>query len=166
MMFLRRVFPTASAAGLALAASLVFSNVILGAPASETALSVAKVRAGTRTFTFRDGGSACFKGSRTGRYAVDIGSNIHYFALTVLGRAKPGRYRIPGEHVFGDNAPIWRRAGEDGTRRIWGLVRGTLTVAPGLKHGTFSGRAFEVTGGPTILASGSWSCARVVLVAD
>ena len=165
MIFLRRVVPGASAVGIVLAASLVFSNVLLGAPATETALSIAEVRPGTRTFTFRDGGSACFKGGRTGRYAVDIGSNDNYFSLAILGRARAGRYRIPGQYVYGDNAPIWqRRVGEDGTRHLWGLFRGTLTIAPGLKHGTFSGQAFGPRG--KIAASGSWSCARVVLVPD
>jgi len=162
-MFLRRVFPVASAVGLVLAASLVFSGVLLGASAAETDLSIAKVRTGARTvFTFRDGGSACVKGGRTGRLDVNIGTMANYFAVATARRARPGRYGVSST-VYG--APTWqRRVGEHGPRHRWWLIRGTMTIAPGLKQGTFSGRAQ----GPTrrVPASGSWSCARIVLIPD
>jgi hypothetical protein len=165
MAFLRRIVAFVPALGLVLAASLVFSGVLLAAPATETAQTIAKVRSGPRTFTYRGGRNNCLKGGRTGRLDVHIGTRENHFTLTVAGRARAGRYRIPGGQVV--FAPFWRRRVGDGPREDRMLIRGNMTIAPGLRQGTFSGTAMALYGhNRRFPASGSWSCARLVLVPD
>jgi hypothetical protein len=103
----------------------------------------AKLKDGGKTYSFK-GGSCSVEGSN---WSINIGTialsgtpKHSYFGITVFGK-KPGKYTT--------GVVSWQFPGKHGS-----LYKTTVTLASGLKKGTFSGT--DILGGGK--GTGSFSC--------